>query len=80
MVEENLSEIILTKRKFSDIIESLVKEKKLSYIDAVVHLADERDCDVEDLAKFIAGSIKEKIEAEAMSLNMIPKKNELPFN
>lgn len=79
MFDENLEEIILTKRKFAELIEHIVREDKLTYLEAVCHLAELRDCETEDLAKFITGSIKNKIEAEAMSLNMIQRKNELPF-
>ena len=35
--------------------------------------------DPEDVKKFISPVIKEKIEAEAMKLNYLPRQNELAF-
>lgn len=80
MTEENLEDNILTKKKFTELVENFVKNNKMSYMEAVVHLAELRDCETTELAKFITGSIRDKIEREAMSLNMIPKTNELPFD
>ena len=35
--------------------------------------------DPEDVKKFISPVVKEKLEAEAMKLNYLPKQNELVF-
>jgi hypothetical protein len=69
----------MNRAKFSKIIESQVIDKKLSYMDAVIETCDITNIDPQDVKKFISKVIKEKIEAEAMSLNFLPKQNELLF-
>lgn len=69
----------MNRAKFSKLIEEQVIDKKLGYIDAVVEVCDITKLEPEDVSKFISPVIKEKIEAEAMSLNFLPKQNELIF-
>ena len=49
-------------------------------MDAILHLCEENDIDPEDVRKFISPIIKDKLEAEAMSLNYLPKQNTLTFD
>lgn len=67
----------LTKVKFSKMVEQEVLDSKMSYIDAIVEICDQRQMDLEDVGKFITSVLKEKIEAEAMSLNYLPRQNAL---
>lgn len=69
----------MNKAKFSKIVEKQVVEKKLGYIDAVVEACSITSIDPEDVKKFISPVIKEKIEAEAMRLNFLPRQNTLYF-
>ena len=69
----------MNKSKFSKIVEKQVVEKKLGYIDAVVEACNITNIDPEDVKKFISPVIKEKIEAEAMRLNFLPRQNTLYF-
>lgn len=69
----------LTKSKFSKMVETTVIKFKLSYIDAIVHLCEQNNIEMEDVGKFINPTLKEKIEAEAMRLNFLPKGNQLPI-
>ena len=46
-------------------------------MDAIIHLCDKNDIELEDINKFISPIIKGKIEAEAMGLNFLPKTNSL---
>ena len=73
MIEEKF----LNKSKFTEIIEETVLEKQLSYMDAVLYVCEMNSIDLEDVKKFISPIIKGKIEAEAMSLNFLPKQNTL---
>ena len=75
MIEKNF----MNRAKFSKLIEEQVIDKKLGYIDAVVEVCSITELEPEDVSKFISPVIKEKIEAEAMSLNFLPKQNELLF-
>jgi hypothetical protein len=70
----------LSKKKFTKMIETTVRTKGLTYMDAVVHLCDENSIELEDVKKFISLNIKERIEAEAMNLNFLPKGNTLPLD
>ena len=67
----------LTRSKFSKIVEETVLDKALSYMDAVLYICEKNSIDPEDVKKFISPIIKGKIEAEAMSLNFLPKQNTL---
>ena len=73
MIEDNF----LTKAKFTKLIESTVSELKIPYMDAVLHLCDKNDIEPEDVKKFISPIIRDKIEAEAMNLNFLPKQNSI---
>jgi hypothetical protein len=48
-------------------------------MDAVIHLCTEYEVELGEVKKFISPIIKNKIEAEAMRLNFLPKSNSLPI-
>lgn len=75
-----MSDNFLTKAKFTKMVEKEVMSKKLTYMDAVIDICDRNDIDLEDVRKFIAVSVKDKIEAEAMNLNFLPQSNTLPID
>lgn len=66
---------------FSYEIEKLVRNKSLSYIDAVVYYCEKNELEVEVIAKMVTGALKAKIKIEAEDLNFLPKSNtaKLPF-
>ena len=72
------SDQLLTKTKFTKLIEEHVKKYRHSYMDAIIHTCDTIDVELEDVRKFISPTIKDKVEAEAMRLNFIPRQNTLP--
>jgi hypothetical protein len=49
-------------------------------MDAIIHICDDIDVELEDVRKFISPTIRDKIEAEAMNLNFLPKQNMLPVD
>ena len=67
----------LTKAKFSKLVESAIVKMRLTYMDAVVHVCDDYDIELEDVSKFISPIIKQKIESEAMELNFLPRVDSL---
>lgn len=73
MIEEQF----LTKSKFAKLIEATVLETKMTYMDTVLHLCEENNIEPEDVKKFISPVIRDKIAAEAMELNFLPKTNTL---
>lgn len=70
-----IEEQFLTKSKFTKLIESTVVDLKIPYMDAILKVCETNDIEIEDIRKFISPVIKDKLEAEAMELNFLPKKN-----
>jgi hypothetical protein len=68
---------ILTKTTFASMIERMVHEQKMTYMEAVLHFCEERHIDPLDVGKLISPAIKAKIEAEAQGKNLLPKTNSL---
>lgn len=69
----------LTKSEFTKLVERCVLDMKMSYLDSVLKVCDDHGIDPEDSKKFISGPIRDKIEGEAMKLNLIPRGNTLFF-
>jgi hypothetical protein len=69
----------LTKSDFAKLIETTVQSHKSSYMDAVIYLCEKNEVELEEVKKFISPIIKNKIEAEAMRLNFLPRQNSLPI-
>ena len=72
-----IEEQFLTKSKFTKLIESTVGELKIPYMDAIIKVCETNDIEIEDIKKFISPVIPDKLEAEAMDLNFLPKKNSI---
>lgn len=72
---------LMNSKKFGLIIEGIVKEKKISYMDAIIHYCEKNDIDISTVGSMINKSLKEKIQMEAQKKNMlnIPKSNTLPI-
>lgn len=68
---------ILTKAIVTQLVENLVHTEKMSYMEAVLHICNDRLIDPLDIGKLIGPTIKTKIEAEAMMRNLLPKSNSL---
>jgi hypothetical protein len=68
-----------SKEEFSVMIERFAKDKRCSYMDAVILYAEENEIEVESAARMISQSLKEKIEVEAQDLNFLPKSARLPI-
>jgi DNA-directed RNA polymerase alpha subunit len=67
----------MNRKRFSKMVETMVRRADLNYIDAIVHLCEENQLEVEDVKKYLTPSIIEKLEGEAMSLNFLEKQNTL---
>ncbi len=72
---------VLNVSKFSKIIEEVVIDKRIPYMDAIVWYCEKNEMEVEVAAKLLNGIIKAKIEAEAIDLNFLstPKGSKLPI-
>ncbi len=72
---EVIEEQFLTKTRFSKLIERTVIEKAIGYMEAILLVCDKHNIDPEDVRKFVSPIIRDKLEAEAMKLNLLPKIN-----
>lgn len=72
---------IMTKKRFSAAVESIVVTKRLTYIDAITHLVEERMMDYGNVKRLLSDSIKQKLEVEASELRLIKVEagNKLPL-
>jgi hypothetical protein len=66
-----------TANEFSLYIEQMVRDTKLSYMDAVLEYCKENYLEPEDVAKLINKSLKDKIEMNFRDLNYLPKQAQL---
>ena len=70
----------LTPNKFALIIENMVKDKKISYIDAILDYCKTHEIDPSNTKSMINKTLKEKVAFEAQNLNMLKEKvAKLPF-
>ena len=71
------NEMFKTANEFSLHIEQMVRDSKLTYMDAVLHYCKENYLEPEDVSKLINRSLKDKIEMNFRDLNYLPKQAQL---
>ena len=80
-MSEELEYKIMTKKRFSSSVETLVVSKGFTYIDAITYIVEERGMEYSNVKRLLSDSIKQKLEAEASNLRLIqtPTGNKLPL-
>ena len=63
--------MILTKKRFTEQVENIVLTKGLNYIDAIIHFCKIQHLDPESVKNLITPPLKQKIESDAMSYNLL---------
>ena len=48
-------------------------------MDAILHICEKNNIDPQDVKKFVSPVIRDKLEAEAKQLNLLPKNNTITF-
>ena len=75
--EQDLNKMIENKfycsKKFAVEIETIVKDNRMSYIDAIVFFCEKNNVDIESVPKLISKPLKEKLRGEAMELNLLKR-------
>ena len=66
-------------KQFSIMIEQLVTDEKLGYMDAICHHCKETGLEIEVAATLISSALKAKIKEEAQDNNMLKKSSKLPI-
>jgi len=71
----------MNSKEFSLKIENIVREKRITYMDAVVWYCEQNEIDTGTVSSMINKSLKEKIKIEAQERNMVkfPKSGKLPL-
>ena len=64
----------MNSKEFSLKIESIFKDKRITYMDAVIDYCNNNDIDLSTVNPMINKSLKEKIKSEAINLKMIKEK------
>lgn len=77
----DLEHKIMTKKRFTTAVETLVAKNNMSYIDAMTYVIEERGMDYSNIKRLLSDALKAKLEAEASGLNLIEaeKGNKLPI-
>ena len=70
---------VKSKKIFSLGVEKLVIKLECSYLDGIMHYCEENDVDFDIVPKLLSKIIKEKLKAEAINLNFLPKVGILPI-
>ena len=78
-IDEQFEENVLTKKKFTKLVEEKVVNLRIGYIEAVLEVCKDRELDPSDIGGLISPIVKDKIEAEAMNLKLIKGGNTLPL-
>jgi hypothetical protein len=68
----------LKPQEFSVIIEQLVIQTKMTYIEAISYYCEENKIEPETAGKIIQGALKQKVREEAIDLHFLPKTATIP--
>ena len=60
-------------------IEEMVAEKRLTYMDACLEYCKDNNVEPESLGRLVNKSLKQKIQVEAENLNFLKKSSTLPI-
>ena len=69
---------VITPTKFSLLIEQMVIDKKITYMDACLEYCKEKEIEPNSVGKLVNKALKQKIQVEAEALHFLPKTNSLP--
>jgi len=65
----------MNSKEFSLKIESVVRQKRISYMDAILDFCKENDVDPGTVGKLVSKSLKEKLKVEALDLKLLKGSN-----
>jgi hypothetical protein len=79
MVDDILQKKITSQKEFSKLVENFIHQKNTGVMEAIIKVCEDTGVDPADCNRMLSASIKAKLEAEAMELNLIPRGNQLPL-
>ena len=68
----------MNSKEFSLKIENISKQKRCSYMDAILEFCKENDLDPSTVGNLVSKSLKEKIKAEAVDLKLLKGSASMP--
>ena len=68
----------MNSKEFSQKIETLSKQKRCSYMDAILEFCKDNDLDPATVGSMVSKSLKEKIKAEAVTLKLLKGSANMP--
>ena len=68
----------ITPQDFTEIIEDIVMNKRMTYLDAISHYCQETKMEPETAGKLVQGVLKQKVREEAIDLHFLPKTATIP--
>ena len=63
---------------FTEIIEDIVMNKRMTYLDAISYYCQETKMEPETAGKLVQGVLKQKVREEAIDLHFLPKTATIP--
>lgn len=69
---------LMTPEKFTESLEKIVREKNTSYLDAIMHLCETSNLEVETVPRLITPRIKKILTSEAVNLNLLKRRIDEP--
>jgi hypothetical protein len=67
----------ITPKRFTTIIEDLVKEKRLTHLEAIIYYCEENNLEAHTCTRWMDKTMREKIQFDAEALNYLPKTSSL---
>ena len=67
------------KKKFTIIIEDLVRTKRLTHLEAIMYYCEQNGLEAHTCTRWMDKAMKEKIQYDAEELNYLPKTSSLPL-
>jgi len=65
-------------QEFTMIIEKIVQDTKMTYIESISYYCEENKIEPETAAKLVQGVLKQKVREEAIDLHFLPKTATIP--
>ncbi|NBV27782.1 hypothetical protein EBS02_02015 [bacterium] len=72
-IAQAFEEKFLCSDKFSQKVETLVKQYNITYIDAIIQFCEDNSLEIESVPKLMTKPLKEKLKCEAIQLNFLKK-------
>lgn len=79
MTEPELPLKLLTKQQFAVEIETRVRKLSMGYLESILDFCNSIGIEPDEVSKLVVGSLKEKLEAEAMRNNLLPRSSGMLF-